>query len=349
MSYSRSYSATISGVAHDTFDYPASENGGTRSVSIEWSEDVDIDIVVDTKPFDESVGRLARHVDVLTGTVIATEAAQVKQKSTSADRISDSVTRGFFELVRSEITQQMAAIKSRVDSLFLKLKDLRGACVRVQQTMQEDYGRITSRYLSVFEELDRETSRRVASLDEAAHTVRRQASAQIRRGIDGCLSTSATITAAESSRAQSQLLASTVRQQMNLLLQSATAYLAQEAQMTRNVETMLTGPGSSDAAHESLPILYLEADSAAGRMKKVFYASVDACPLRQKQDQLREMFLQKDLVWQPMSGADRAQVERFFMPFVESIHGKDRERDARIRECILRLWRAHIPATLPYS
>jgi DNA-binding transcriptional regulator GbsR (MarR family) len=348
MSYSRSYSATIHGTAHESVSYPASEKGGSMSVSVPWSEEVDIEILVDTTPFDRSVHTLKQHVDVLTGAVVATEAAQIEQKSHSASRISESVTHGFFQLIQSEITQQMAGLKSRVDSLLLKMNDMKVACLRVQQTMQQDYARIADRYSSIFETLDRETSKRVALLDEAAHSIRSQVSSQVDRCTDSTLSTVATITAAENSHTQSKLLASTIRQQMNLLLQNATAYLAHERQITRNLEAMLMPPASPDSPHQSLPVLYMETDSSAGSVKRIFCASSEKSPLQHKEDQLRERFLEKDLPWHPMSSGSRSQIERFFAPLVEGVRGGDQEHDARVREYILRLWRAHVPQTLPY-
>src|SRR5215469_6273600 len=116
MSYTRTHTATIHGTAHGRFSYPASKNGGTTSVSIPWSEIINTTILVDTNPFDHGVDQLKHHVDVLTGSVVATEAAQVLQKSQNADKISKSVSAGFFNLIHSEITQQSAALKNRVQS-----------------------------------------------------------------------------------------------------------------------------------------------------------------------------------------------------------------------------------------
>ena len=129
MSYSEQYSEIISGTVYETVHYPASEDGGSMTVSVHWSEDVNITIHVDTSSFDQSVSTIKHHIDGLTGAVVATEAAQIEERVRSADAIGQSVTSGFFRLIGSEISQQMVAIKSRVDSLFLKLNDMKTACL----------------------------------------------------------------------------------------------------------------------------------------------------------------------------------------------------------------------------
>ena len=76
----------------ETFNYPASENGGSWTVSVHWSENVDISIHVDTSSFDNSVSTIKHHIDGLTGAVVATEAAQLEEKVRGANAIGQSVT-----------------------------------------------------------------------------------------------------------------------------------------------------------------------------------------------------------------------------------------------------------------
>lgn len=67
MSYSRSYHETITvhGSESKTVSYPKSESGGSMTVTVHYTEHVpvDIDIHVDTNPFDRSVGRANKNVN----------------------------------------------------------------------------------------------------------------------------------------------------------------------------------------------------------------------------------------------------------------------------------------------
>jgi DNA-binding transcriptional regulator GbsR (MarR family) len=345
MSYSRSYSEVISGVEHVSYSYPASEEGGSDTIAVHWSEPVYIDINVDTHPFDSSVHSLKTHVDVLTGSVVAMEVAHVKEKVEGAKRVADCVTDGFFKLIRSEISQQTTALKNRVDSSLLKLNDLRVACRRVQETMQLDYSRITERYSKIFEELDRETKKRISSIDSAAISVRSQVSEQPARAICG-LCTEATISAAENSAAQIKVTAGAIRAQVHKLLQNATAYLAQERTLTRDVQMMLFDSGSLKAGMTYLPVLYLEADAHSGVISRSFLPDGPNSPVRRYEVQTRELFQQRELKWADMDENSRTQVERFLMPLVDGIQGGDREHDARVRQSMMQLWKSSLPQML---
>ncbi len=59
MSYSRKYHETITvrGSKTVTVSYPKSESGGSKTVTVDYVENVpvDVNIHVDTNPFDDSV------------------------------------------------------------------------------------------------------------------------------------------------------------------------------------------------------------------------------------------------------------------------------------------------------
>lgn len=351
MSYTENYSATISGVEHKTVDYPASENGGSMTVSVHWSEDVDIAIHVDTSSFDHSVSTIKHHIDGLTTAVVATEAAQIAERSRSAEEIGQSVTSGFFRLIGSEIAQQMLTLKSKVDSQFLKLNDMKSACQRIQQNMQQDYHRITGRYEGIFEELDRELARRITSLDEATYKFVHEATQQRRRSFDSTLSTVPTVFGRENSQAQSLLLAGSLRSRMNSLLQCAVTYLSSEKRTSVAVSTMLEADNSGDSDAASVPVVYLAADGTAPHPgEEVMFPPA---PEIFKNDgemtrTILRQFRQESLTWKPLPSHSKAQIERFFLPMVEGIHSSSDEQDARTRQTILRLWNSHPPQVLPF-
>ena len=347
MSYSEHYSETISGTEYVEVYHPASETSSSETVSVHWSEDVNIVITVDTSSFDNSVSTIKHHIDGLAGAVIATEAGQIEEKARGAQAISQAVTDGFFRLIGSEITQQMAALKSRVDSLFLKLNDMRIASQRIQQNMQRDYHRITDRYSSIFEELDREMATRIASLDEAAYALSRQVSSEDRRGFDSTLSTVPTVFAAENSRAQTVLSAGTLRSRMNELLQCAVAYLASEKRTSNAMSTMLVTGGQDNSATMSLPVAYLA--SSDMRAEAIVLPPAPG-PLTDDPDMNRRIlaqFRERNLSWRPLADDHRAQIERFLFPLVDAIHTPSQGQDARVRQIVLRLWNAHTPEVLP--
>jgi hypothetical protein len=107
MSYSRNYheTITVSGSKSRSVSYPKSDSGGTMTVTVNYTENVPVDIRinVDTNPFDQSVGSANRHINMLTSSVIATEAAHIAAKVQTSEAISNTIVDGFFGLIKSEI------------------------------------------------------------------------------------------------------------------------------------------------------------------------------------------------------------------------------------------------------
>ena len=351
MSYTRHYSAVISGSQTERYTYPKSESGGSGTVTVHWSEPVHIAISVETADFDHSVGVLKHNIDGLTLAVSATEAAHIEEKRRSAQAIGESVISGFFTLIRSEITQQMASIKSKVESLVIKMKDLIGASQRVHQSMQQDYSRITSRYSALFEELDRELASRVTNLDRAAHDVLTATSFAQYRSFGGLLWTSSTVLGSETAHSQNTLLSGAIRAKMHSLLSNATGYLASEKTMNAALKDML-GEGAGDSV-VYLPVAYARLDESSGATSDAYF--IPPSPnfrdgdMRIRQG-LESGFYNADIAWKPLADKDREQVQRNLFSMVGGIATKDgsdsNDHDARVRAEILRLWNAHTPSAI---
>jgi len=81
MSYTRTYRERIAVHYSGTvsYNYPSSQNGGSGTAHYSGTEyeEVDVHINVDTDPFDNSVEHCNTNVNLLTGAVVATEAAQL--------------------------------------------------------------------------------------------------------------------------------------------------------------------------------------------------------------------------------------------------------------------------------
>jgi hypothetical protein len=348
MSYARRYSTYISGTVSTRVSYPASQNGGTMSVSQEWQEPIEVLIQVDTNPFDHSVASLKHHVDALSGAVVTAESVYVIEKTHSANAISKSVTDGFFTLIHSDITQQMAAIKSKIDSLVMKLTDMKHGLLKIHQQMGQDYTRITERYSRVFEDLDQETKNRVSALDQELITVRREMSQQLDRPIDKGTTAITTVFGGENSQAQTAMVAAGIRARMNQLLINSQAYLASERALARNFDATLWEDLPTDGGVVSLPVLYLLADDPEGHaIEELFTGASALSPLKDEglQAMLSKRFKEESLAWSPM-GID-PQVDRYLNAMVGSIESNDATHDSRVRETLLKFWSKGKPAILP--
>lgn len=178
MSYTRHFNKHIvksySGYVDDvvSVSYPASQSGGTKNVHVhlpyhgEVHEDVQVNIRVDTDPFDKSVKRCNNHVDVLTGSVVATETAQIASIKAKAKQIGDTIVDGFFNTVRFEISTQIVELKKRVEALLLDMNEKQKKLLALKCQIEKDYRRTSERYYNIFNELNKELENRVNTLDQ---------------------------------------------------------------------------------------------------------------------------------------------------------------------------------------
>ena len=101
-----------------SYSYPASEHGGSGSKTVYFQETVpvNINIHVDTTPFDQSVAIANATVDTLTGAVVSMNSSQCSAIHESGEKISNALTEGFYKLIGSELTTQISENKSVLQS-----------------------------------------------------------------------------------------------------------------------------------------------------------------------------------------------------------------------------------------
>lgn len=258
MSYSRRYTTQIAVHYSGSVSYPASQNGGSTSYSGTAYENVTIDIDVHTGEFDAQISNCRNSVDNLTSSVYATEIAQVNAIRDSSRKISNTIVRGFFDTVRSEISQQISELTSRLDSTVIHLNQMAERCQSKHQQMQTDYGRLTSRYSKIFDDLNHELENRIYELSRSSFQIKRSADNQVFDCLSSDMSTTATISATENSILESRLAASVAKSRAQDTINQAFGYLAKQKQ-TEYVLAHST-IDSPSTGNLYLPVCYIETD-----------------------------------------------------------------------------------------
>lgn len=174
MSYTHRYRKTIripySGTK--TYTYGPSQSGGSGTISYSGiaEEDVEVEILVDTDPFDSSIVNCNRHVDALTGSVIATQVAQVESIKAKGKQIGNTIVNGFFNTVKFEISTQIVELQKQVEAYLLKMSEMQKRLIAIKKQMEGDYNHISERYAKIFNELNKELDNRVHALDQPIFT-----------------------------------------------------------------------------------------------------------------------------------------------------------------------------------
>ncbi|MDP2693100.1 MAG: hypothetical protein Q8O88_05685 [bacterium] len=121
---------------------------------------------VDTNPMAQEMSSVSRHVNATTGAVVAMQAAVILAEERAADHVCNNVNKGFYSLIRSQISQKMAKLQSEVDSHLMQLVQQKNALTSIKTRMEKDYNMIASRYLKLFNGLNASLKQRVFELDK---------------------------------------------------------------------------------------------------------------------------------------------------------------------------------------
>ena len=121
---------------------------------------------VDTQPMADEMSSVSRHVNITTGAVVAMQTAVIAAEVRAADHVCNNVNKGFYSLIRSQISQKLAKFQSEVDSNIMQLVQQKKALLSIKSRMERDYNMIAKRYTKLFNGLNANLKSRVFELDK---------------------------------------------------------------------------------------------------------------------------------------------------------------------------------------
>ena len=175
-----------------------------------------IPCTIDTKPMADEIQTVSSHVKGTTAAVVTMQSAVIAAENQSANKVCANVNRGFFTLVRSQISQKIANKQSRVEALFLSIKN----------AMERDYGRVAANYLRTFTNINKELEKNIRELDQPIFDlVNRHVATSSNRmnALSGLVST----TQLEGLTKSQQILMSEMKHNAQAAIHQATDFLTQ--------------------------------------------------------------------------------------------------------------------------
>lgn len=343
MSYSRTYHETVSGSKSVTvhYDYPASENGGSSSetVTVDIDIPVTIDIDVDTNEFDKSINFANRQVNLLTGSVVATEAAQIAAQIQSSENISNTIVDGFFGLIKSEINQQLTEIKPRVDALIMELLQHQEACGLKKKQLEGDFGRISERYAKIFFDLDKELRNRILLLNQSAVGVHATLTTRVHRSFSDISPAIATIYNKEASNLQSMLFATGLKSRALALIDSSKNYLFSEKNLSAQLHQILTSVEIEKLVTRQIPVVYLESKNQSNGNDVDIISSSQIPSLKESKTKLKDGFSNSGTKWKTIDSKSKEQINTFLKLELSSQESNNQNRiNPRVAQQIMQLW-----------
>lgn len=290
---------------------------------------------VETDEMGVALHSVSPHVDGATAAMVSMQSAVILAERRAADDICSNVNRGFFSLIRSQISQKIAISRSQVDARLLELRDLSNKLSTIKSIMQRDFQMITNRYIKLFRTLDLAMLARVRELDKALLDLTHKDLARMATRT-GASQAAVPVHQLESVRSAQQIAASSAKARAGRTIASMALFIEESNRQDSLTASILGGQSGDATATMLLPVLLVDADSAATQQRQWLYytatAPVPELAASIKSAVERAIFpALEHIEWGPQQKPDREQVAHCFYQIVERTQLKDRVREQMMR------------------
>ena len=322
----------------DHYSIPIGSTGGGSHRDCGHKESVEVVIEVDTEPFDDSIGSCKTHVDALTGSVVATEAAQVASVAENSKKVATTIITGFFKNVQAEIGSRILELSQRVDSRLMHLREQAKMLQSKKEQMQTDYQRTKSRYIKLFDDLNKELENRVKALDEPIFKMVANVEGESGRMMNADFAEVVSVVAKENAALSAQIGATLAKKRAQQAISGATDFLRiqRRTDMAINRST-ISGLKAEDGVFY-LPVCYFEMNEVGGVVKHDCVYDRDHLPtaVRERVDDVIFSNPEKEASINPV---ERENVEKYFNTHVqEAMKASSSPHDIRVVNTISKLF-----------
>ena len=336
MSYSETYTQKV--FYSGTVRYPASENGGYASYS--GSIPVSVNLFVDTTPFDSSVSGCASTVNVLTGSVVAMNAAQVHSINESAREISSHITNGFFNMISSEISQEMKILFNKFCSVYELMKNRAQTLEKQMAILGDDYRRTSERYIRIFNDLDQELKKRIVALDKNAYEISRKIQReQLQENYSKQVS-KIVIGVNEDEIINQQLLIANINHNSSKVMKDLSDNVMEGLEFSKTVNSMLGKDKCLQNQIQYVPVMFMEMDNFVEANRKMcctFSSESGGSFNADMEKNVQNYFSGQESNWHDFDKKEKASIDAAFKSLAEKELSSQDEKSRRIYDMIMKL------------
>ena len=310
---------------------------GSKTIDINAEIPVTVEIEVDTRPFDSSIEDCNRNVNLLTGAVVTTEAAQILSIDKNAKKVGKTIVDGFFGYIRSEISQQIAELRQGIDSQLMHLRELSKAVVDKKRQMEGDFLRISSRYIKTFDDLNNELSNRIFELDKPTFVFKKELDNQSIRTTNNDLVNTVAIFGKEGSKLQSKISASIAKKRALDTLNKAKVFLWQQKKLNNTVQQSMLNESTEFSQYS--PVCFIETKADKSQISKGLHAPsfVSALQENQTKNELIEQFNESTNSWITISNDYTENLKLYFNSELNKTYTTADQHSVRIKEMIQKI------------
>lgn len=216
-----------------------------------------IDCVVDTNPMAEEISSVSNNIKGTTTAVVAMQTAVVLAEKKASDQVCDDVNKGFYTLIRSQISQKIAKLKSEVDSHLMQLNVQRKQLLGIKSRMERDYNMNSQRYTKLFNGLNQNLKQQIYELDKPTIDV---AVREVERMSNRtkCLPATVPVSQLESLSASQKIIASSVKYRGQKVIYSMKCFLSNMSEQKKLTDRILLEKSNIGYSSLSIPVVVSE-------------------------------------------------------------------------------------------
>jgi hypothetical protein len=276
---------------------------------------------VDTNPMANSIDSVKHHVDGVTTAVVAMQTAVVIAEENAAKHVCQNVNKGFYTLIRSQISQKIARLRSDTDSKTMEMRQQSTALAAIKGRMEKDYMMITRRYTKLFDSLNKSLRSRVFELDKPTATLVNKDIAPTSNRVRMLLGT-VPVNQSESIGNSQMIAASRTKYIGQKSIDSMHRFIADINNQKQVIGRILNTQQSNSIKNYYIPVVLSESISkSVGQNQINFYMPQSKNNMLNSvlnRDAQSVMFSSLDkLKWNDIDNSDKGQIEREYLKMVE--------------------------------
>lgn len=267
MSYKETKTLPVDYIDHEYQLVRSGNNVHVETYPVTRTKYIDVNVNVDTRPFDHSVDRCGDHIEALTGSIVGFKAANVASIIENEKQIVNSVTSGFTTLIEQNLTLQNAGIEAEMHALAGELMQQCKELEYKHEVMNKDFNRIKSRYTSLFETITKEMNNRLKQLIKPCFDFVSQVRQEQNRRIETSLLSVATTTGKESDAARIAIQASKMKSNAENLISTASNYIVGNRSLNKAKNAyFMEGIRSDSVCYAPIILCYSGDESSSSKM-----------------------------------------------------------------------------------
>lgn len=279
---------------------------------------------VDTAPMAAELQSVSNHVKGTTAAVVTMQTAVIAAENKGANKVCSNVNRGFFTLMRSQISQKIANKQSRVEALIMQLGQQKRQLLSIKTNMEREYGRIAERYLRIFTSVNKELESRIRQIDQPVFELvnkHMMTSSNRMNALSGWVTTSQV----EGITQSQQILVSKMKHNAQVALEKSTEFLSQIGeQRVLTEKVLISNPKGNESKTCQIPVVIWETLNDNSGIPRTEVNTPETLA-KIHSDQINNVIRESETL--PWGGDRSSMVAEEFMSIVDSSASNPRVKD----------------------